>query len=226
MPAIRGPKALQDAWDPTKTVRQNYLALGLQHTLNPISSGGSEVGPGCTRDKINTSHSPSTAISYDGDRPSGIEDRPTCASELPKGFGRIIRDSSGAVTFVELHEDGEAEQTSKHDIDMDPPMTTESELRIWAQASSEESWRRADSGITDNTIVKELENLAASANERRRHSSVGERSYLERLIKKYGDDLNKMALDRRLNPEQKTVGELKRAVTRAGGLEILRGDTC
>jgi nucleolar protein 16 len=54
---------------------------------------------------------------------------------------------------------------------------------------------------------------------------VGERWYLERLAKKYGDDMHKMALDRRLNPEQKTIGELKRAITKAGGLGVLRGDT-
>ncbi|KIJ17215.1 hypothetical protein PAXINDRAFT_73884 [Paxillus involutus ATCC 200175] len=201
MPAIRGPKALQDAWDASKTVRQNYLALGLQHTLNPISSGGSEVSLNCAKNKLNASPSQSTASSY-----------------LPRGFGRIARDSSGAVTIVELREEGEAERTSKQDRDNDQPM---SELRIWGQASSEKS---SESGNTCN-IVKDLENLAAATSERQRHSSVGERWYLERLAKKYGDDMHKMALDRRLNPEQKTIGELKRAITKAGGLGVLRGDT-
>ncbi|KAF8840980.1 hypothetical protein BDN67DRAFT_929241 [Paxillus ammoniavirescens] len=222
MPAIRGPKPLQDAWDASKTVRQNYLALGLQHTLNPISSGGSEVSLNCAKNKFNASPSQSTASSYvrhDGDRPSGISDCPASASGLPKGFGRIVRDSSGAVTIVELREEGEAERTSKQDRDNGQPM---SELRIWGQASSEKS---SESGTTCNTIVKDLENLAAATSERQRHSSVGERGYLERLAKKYGDDLHKMALDRRLNPEQKTIGELKRAITKAGGLGVLRGDT-
>jgi nucleolar protein 16 len=77
--------------------------------------------------------------------------------------------------------------------------------------------------LTNGSI--DLENLAAATSERQRHSSVGERWYLERLAKKYGDDMHKMALDRRLNPEQKTIGELKRAITKAGGLGVLRGDT-
>jgi nucleolar protein 16 len=42
------------------------------------------------------------------------------------------------------------------------------------------------------------------------------------LIQKYGDNYEGMTRDRRLNPEQKTVGELKRAVTKAGGIEILQ----
>ncbi|KAH9060100.1 hypothetical protein EDB87DRAFT_1551613, partial [Lactarius vividus] len=41
-PPIRGPKALRDAWDKHKTVRQNYAALGLAASLNPRASGGAE----------------------------------------------------------------------------------------------------------------------------------------------------------------------------------------
>ncbi|KIL00650.1 hypothetical protein PAXRUDRAFT_74382, partial [Paxillus rubicundulus Ve08.2h10] len=216
--AIRGPKAMQDAWDASKTVRQNYVALGLQHTLNPISSGGSEVNPNCAKNKLNASPSQSTATSYvryDDGRPSGISDCPASASGLPKGFGRIVRDSSGAVSFVELGEEEEAERPSIQDRDNDQPM---SELRIWGQGSSE---KPSESGNACNTIIQDLEDLAAVTSERQRHSSVGERVYLERLTKKYGDDLHKMALDRRLNPEQKTIGELKRAITKAGGLGVL-----
>jgi nucleolar protein 16 len=215
MPAIRGPKALQDAWDSSKTVRQNYLALGLQHDLNPIPSGGFEVSLKGTRDTTNGSQS--TVTSCGGDQPSDISDRPATASELPKGFGRIIRDSSGAVIGVELHDEEETERTPKQDVDIDEPVMSESELRIWAGGSCEEASRGMNSGDTDNTVVKDLEKLAASAHERQRHTSVGERLYLESLVNKYGDDFEKMARDRRFNPEQKTTGELKRAISKAGG---------
>lgn len=67
----------------------------------------------------------------------------------------------------------------------------------------------------------DLENLAASATVRERHTSLGERSYLERLVQKHGDDLGKMARDRRLNPEQRTANELRRAITKAGGYGAL-----
>jgi nucleolar protein 16 len=54
---------------------------------------------------------------------------------------------------------------------------------------------------------------------RERHTSLGERSYLERLVKEYGADLHNMARDRRLNPGQRTPNELKRAIAKAGGME-------
>lgn len=49
-----------------------------------------------------------------------------------------------------------------------------------------------------------------------RHSSTGEVTYLKRLVAKYGEDLEKMSKDRKLNPDQHTVGGLRRALRRAG----------
>ncbi|KIJ60671.1 hypothetical protein HYDPIDRAFT_98309 [Hydnomerulius pinastri MD-312] len=215
MPAIRGPKALQDAWDPSKTVRQNYLALGLQHNLNPISSGGSELNPNNTASASRTPYDDGT---------SGTSQPRTVASELPKGFGRIVRDSTGAVIRVELPRDEEDERPPQQDMDIGGIMTAD-ERRVWVQASSEHSASRVNSGDGDNIVVKNLHNLAASAHAKQRHTSSGEKMYLARLVKKYDDDFEGMAHDRQLNPEQKTAGELKRAMTKAGGLEMLRGVT-
>ncbi|KAH0830412.1 ribosome biogenesis protein Nop16 [Lanmaoa asiatica] len=218
MPVIRAPKALQDAWDPTKTLCQNYLALGLQHDLNPISSGGSEVNLSRTIGQNNTCQlhptAPSSII-----RSSVSEGLPD-TSALPKGFGRIIRDSSGDVVRVELPSDGEAGHVPKQELVIDTPVvTTESELRVWAH--DPERWQGAGSGDMEDTIVQDLKNLAASATVRERYMSLGERSYLDRLVKKYGDDFYKMACDRRLNPEQRTANELRRAIAKAGGLGAL-----
>ncbi|KAF8558446.1 hypothetical protein OG21DRAFT_1504183 [Imleria badia] len=222
MPAIRGPKALQDAWDPSKTVRQNYLALGLQHDLNPIASGGSEVNFGPTLDPINTRQPPSTISSSATDNTqSSVSEGPTVTSALPKGFGRIVRDSSGNVIRVELPSDEEAGHALKQEVVIDAPVVmTESELRIWVQ-DPPETWQGGGSGGVEDTTVQDLEDLAASAVVRERHTSSGERLYLEHLVNKYGDDLQKMARDRRLNPGQRTANELKRAIAKAGGFGAL-----
>ena len=45
-----------------------------------------------------------------------------------------------------------------------------------------------------------------------RHMSSGEIKYLEPLVKKFGDDVHAMSQDRKLNPEQRTVGQLRRAL--------------
>jgi nucleolar protein 16 len=50
----------------------------------------------------------------------------------------------------------------------------------------------------------------------RRHSSMREISHLKKLVSVYGVDAERMAKDRKLNPEQRTFGELRRALRRAG----------
>jgi nucleolar protein 16 len=49
-----------------------------------------------------------------------------------------------------------------------------------------------------------------------RHISNGEVKYLDPLVKKHGGNLKSMAADLKLNPEQRTVGQLRRALIKAG----------
>jgi nucleolar protein 16 len=52
--------------------------------------------------------------------------------------------------------------------------------------------------------------------------SSGEIKYLEPLVKKFGDNVHAMSQDRKLNPEQRTVGQLRRALRKSGlGAEVL-----
>lgn len=56
----------------------------------------------------------------------------------------------------------------------------------------------------------------------KRHSSMSERTWLQQLVDKYGDDTEKMARDRKLNVWQRTEGEIKRMIKKAGGVQLLR----
>jgi nucleolar protein 16 len=67
----------------------------------------------------------------------------------------------------------------------------------------------------------ELERLAACDPRAPRFTSGGERTYLQRLVDAHGSDVEAMSKDRRLNPTQKTAGELSRAIRKAGGLSNL-----
>lgn len=49
-----------------------------------------------------------------------------------------------------------------------------------------------------------------------RHVSSGEIKYLKPLLKTYGNNIEGMAGDLKLNPEQRTVGQLRRALKKAG----------
>lgn len=55
-----------------------------------------------------------------------------------------------------------------------------------------------------------------------RFASTSEQATLRRLVGKYGEDVQAMAKDRKLNPDQRTAGELSRAVRKAGGFARLR----
>lgn len=55
-----------------------------------------------------------------------------------------------------------------------------------------------------------------------RHTSSAEGIWLTQLVQKHGDDFARAALDRKLNVWQKTPGELKRMVRKAGGVEKLQ----
>lgn len=206
MPVIRGPKALQDAWDKSKTVHQNYAALGLQFALTPTQSGGAER----------------TLISSKGSAGTGTATLGAGLSTIPRGFGRIIRDEFGNVVRIDLPEAEETqdceENTGLPEADVD-----EKTMDNWVGCLNkiQEDARGLSSSSAQETLP-ELEKLSASGRVVPRHSSCGERSYLARLIQKYGDNYEGMTRDRRLNPEQKTVGELKRAVTKAGGIESLQ----
>lgn len=51
--------------------------------------------------------------------------------------------------------------------------------------------------------------------------SEGEGEYLRRLVRRHGENIEGMVRDRKLNPDQRTVGELTRLMKKAGGIEGL-----
>jgi nucleolar protein 16 len=71
-------------------------------------------------------------------------------------------------------------------------------------------------------IVTALERITVAA-KTTRHTSQGEIKYLQRLGEKYGNDVEQMARDRKLNTDQRTAGELRRALRRAGVLAAGKG---
>ncbi|KIJ24215.1 hypothetical protein M422DRAFT_217213 [Sphaerobolus stellatus SS14] len=183
MKPIKGPKLLQEAWDKTKTVRQNYAALGLVGSLKPNDSGGSEIPLPMLLKKPSAEAGPSTQ-----------DDTLTEEEPRPQQFGRIIRDAEGKVIDIELPEEEEDKDMEDDEVasGMYPSVGKKTEL------------------------IQNLESLAAKCKPVKRYSSQGEVAELEKLIAKYGTGFEAMAKDRRLNPWQRTAGQLRRACTKAG----------
>jgi hypothetical protein len=149
--AVRGPKILQEAWDPKKTVRQkcacpstdnlrfvclrnytySYAAMGLLDNLNPTTSGGVErrIGAG-----VNDTSSSSKMFEDDSIEQSGSS--PEVAT-LRKGLGRIIRDADGNVVDVELEEE------EKKDTREEPRLAVVDNEEEWRGISQESAWVKA-----------------------------------------------------------------------------------
>ncbi|BGP28228.1 Nucleolar protein 16 [Rhodotorula toruloides] len=73
-------------------------------------------------------------------------------------------------------------------------------------------------------IVRALEERASHKAKVVRHTSAFEHDWLVSLVAKYDEDIGKMARDRKANVWQKTPGELKRMIAKAGGFETLRAE--
>ncbi|PCH38256.1 hypothetical protein WOLCODRAFT_130795 [Wolfiporia cocos MD-104 SS10] len=186
-PPIRGPKVLQEAWDRKKTVRQNYAALGLAASLNPTQSGGAEPAQAESR-----AAAPAQT--------QGAE--PAAGAPVPRGFGRIVRDADGNVVGVELPDEEEARRAPATAEDV-PDVRADAQLAAW---------------VAPRAGGAALEEMSRAGGRRvARHASAGERAVLRRLVARHGEDVAAMARDRRLNADQRTAGELRRAIRRAGG---------
>lgn len=193
-PTIHGPDVLKDNYDPQLKLRQNYARLGLVPSLDVRpDSGGTER-------LASTSSSTSSA-------PSGEK------AAVRKGMARVVRDEAGnIVEIVEADEQEGEQETTAWGKPLASSVADRSDVETFMPAKKNAA----------NTTLAHLEHMASQAAPVQRHTSQLEAQWLVDLVTKYGDDTESMAKDRRLNLWQKTEGEIKRAIKKAGGLEALR----
>jgi len=143
------------------------------------------------------STSTSAKVSSDGSAP------------VRKGMARVIRDESGKV--VDIIEPEEEEESSPWGKQMSSIVDSE----------DVETYMPSEGG-KKTTVVQELEIMAAKAEPVQRHTSALESQWLRDLVAKYGEDTERMSRDRGLNVWQKTEGEIRRAIKKAGGFEAFK----
>jgi nucleolar protein 16 len=66
--------------------------------------------------------------------------------------------------------------------------------------------------VIENEIIKELENRAQPILREKKGLSENQKRLRDVLIVRHGQDVEKMARDRKLNPYQLTVGQLRRLI--------------
>lgn len=70
-------------------------------------------------------------------------------------------------------------------------------------------------GVRETDVTRQLEEYALSGVERaKRGQSKGEEDWVADLIHKYGDDYKGMFWDRKLNPMQQSMGDIRKRVKR------------
>ena len=207
---VVGSAVIARHWDKTKTLAQNYAALGLVSDPNARPSSKPVAKPIDVDDG-------------EGEREQGVVGE-VDENGLHENEAIIQRDASGNVVGIVY---------SKLDITQQPQPTTsgaylsDSESDDGAVASTttlqSRRKRRGQKLATSDAIV-ELEAAAAAAEEAEqvgkvRHVSQGESRWLESIVAKYGDDYKRAARDRRLNPMQQTPADIRARVLKARRLQ-------
>ncbi|KIY43641.1 hypothetical protein FISHEDRAFT_52989 [Fistulina hepatica ATCC 64428] len=213
IPPIRGSKLLQEAWDKKKTVRQNYERLGLIHNLNAHASGGAEPAENVHVSDTPPPTRPDAAGSWSNAAPATI----------PAGYGKIIRDEAGNIARVELPDEADAsrEESASEPEALPEPVLDRAVKLQWVSGLGHQGSRVSSSDSHLESFATHAKGdmctLSMSiSGVGQRHTSTGERAYLERLRAKYGLDFERMARDRKLNTSQYTASQLRKAFTRAG----------
>ncbi|KAK2628569.1 hypothetical protein QTJ16_001672 [Diplocarpon rosae] len=181
-------------WNQKETLAQNYRRLGLTARLNSATGGTEKLRPGETSKSSTTSK---LAIS----------------NAIPKQFAptsaRVERDPETGKILRVIHDGKKANPLNDplNDIE-DAEMADDGEEFGGFDAGSGGEKKQA---TTD--IVRRLEEQAAMVGEKRdRTQSEREREWIERLVLAHGENFEKMARDRRLNPMQQTPNDLRRRV--------------
>lgn len=165
------------------------------------------------------------------------------AAEQPKvSYGRIVRDEAGNVIDIILDDDEEEPAPAEEGVPGRQALNPEHEYEPEA-VEAKTDVVRCESGPVFCSIPQSLsftftppqglglhradddpvalESMSSTSRPVKRHSSTSEREWLRQLVVKHDDDYEKMARDKSLNVWQKTPGEIKRMVRKAGGVEKL-----
>jgi len=184
--------------------------LGLAVSLNPNTSGGAECAASVTEapSVVNGVDDLDPAVSMNG---GGDRD-------LPIGLGRIMRDEAGRIIAVETNDDVDT-PPSNHRSDLVEEAAAAAAIRT-PDGQSWISFGQTSGAEKPNTaLTQALPDVFRGPVPR--FTSKGEIIFLRKLISKHGQDVTAMIRDRRLNPDQRTEGEIRRAINKAGGFEKL-----
>ncbi|CZT07694.1 related to chicken microfibril-associated protein [Rhynchosporium graminicola] len=182
-------------WNQDETLTQNYRRLGLTSRLNSATGGIEKLRAG---DVSKSSTTSKLAIS----------------NAIPKQFApvsaRVERDpETGKILRVIHTEDENPLNDPLNAVEAMDFEGAEDDGEVFEGFEGEVAPKKK----SKNEIVRKLEEQASMIPEKKERSqSEREREWIERLVGKWGEDFEKMARDRKLNPMQQTPADIKRRV--------------
>ncbi|KAJ5103971.1 hypothetical protein N7532_004500 [Penicillium argentinense] len=191
-----GNAIIAENWDKSLTLTQNYKNLGLLHKLN-APTGGRERLPG----QIDPSETPNSLHIGSG---------PKATVQIDVAETKVERDPETGKILRVIRPDDEIEvggRKHKRANPLNDPLNDLSDNEEFLNIAS------------NSDIVKQLERQADAEGQgvkakKPRHQSKREEEWVMRLVEKHGDNYAAMARDRKLNPMQQSVGDLRRRINK------------
>lgn len=178
---------------------ESYHKLGLVGDFSLRDSGGAAI-PNAPR--LGSIHEAKNA------------QQATVPSAGRAGMATVERDAEGNVVAIHEPGSGRADTAWGQALNSDDSDSEEQDDR-----GAEQSSAAAPQG---KEMWTALEDAAQSAKPVERFASEGERGWLHRLVATHGTDTAAMSRDAGANVWQKTEGEIKRAIRKAGGFNALQ----
>jgi nucleolar protein 16 len=184
-----------------ETLSQNYRRLGLTARLNHATGGTEKTIASLDLNNPSSARADAPANST-ANALNIVSSKPQVAAADVEEI-EVERDpETGAILRV-LGGDKDANNNPLNDL-LNELEGKEEEWSGFAMVPKDSS---------DNPVVRQLEEAAKNGVRKApRAQSQRETEWLERLVKKYGDDYEKMARDMRLNPMQQTAADIRKRV--------------
>ncbi|PLB42628.1 nucleolar protein 16 [Aspergillus candidus] len=198
---VLGNAIIAENWDRNLTLTQNYRRLGLMHRLNAPAGGSQRI----TTD-TGFADAPENNLHIKGSAESN-------AKNLKVGETRVERDPETG-RILRVINDDEVEIAGRKHKRANPLNDPLNDLAVDVDIAAV---GQAAQGKDASAVVRQLEMQAAKEDsavlgKKPRHTSTREGEWIEKLVQKHGDDYAAMARDKKLNPMQQTVGDIKRRI--------------
>jgi nucleolar protein 16 len=196
-------------WDKTQTLAQNYKRLGLTARLNKNTGGIEKKVSDILPVESNDRYSLRDTLNITSSSKRGQKiDLSEAKIERDPETGKILRVIDEKLPKANPLNDplNELESDSEDDTGI-------FSLRNQHDAVVKKPSSAHSTAVTDT--VKQLEAEASRpVTKYKRKQPDGEREFIEDLVRKYGDDVGKMARDTKINYMQRSEGDLKKRIKR------------